>query len=276
MNSKGKKYKMEKLKFFKTRNVQSPERGTELSAGVDMYIPVDLSLNELSAIQPIKGQVEVKVNPTTGMLQEFTLMPQRRVLIPSGIKVKFPKGYCGLLVDKSGVASKVGITLLAKLIDEDYQGEIHFNLVNTSDMAVKFCPGQKITQMVVMPVSYCQPEEVSTIDELYAGEITDRGEGGFGSTNDEALKGKSLQQRNSIEIGDVTPTLGSPWDVKVETYNTAETIPDDTVVPQDESTTAAGKPLMMKFVKAQAEKSKTKTTTKKTTKKITSKKKTKE
>ena len=161
---------MEKLKFFKTRNVQSPERGTELSAGVDMYIPVDLSLNELSAIQPIKGQVEVKVNPTTGMLQEFTLMPQRRVLIPSGIKVKFPKGYCGLLVDKSGVASKVGITLLAKLIDEDYQGEIHFNLVNTSDMAVKFRPGQKITQMVVMPVSYCQPEEVSTIDELYAGE----------------------------------------------------------------------------------------------------------
>lgn len=271
---------MEKLKFFKTRNVQSPERGTELSAGIDMYIPVDLSLNELSAIQPIKGQVEVKVNPATGMLQEFTLMPQRRVLIPSGIKVKFPKGYCGLLVDKSGVASKVGITLLAKLIDEDYQGEIHFNLVNTSDMAVKFCPGQKITQMVVMPVSYCQPEEVSTIDELYAGEITDRGEGGFGSTNDEALKGKSLQQRNNIEITDATPTLGGSWSVKVETYNTAEATPDksvfdDTVVPQDEETTVAGKPLVMKFVKDQTEKSKTKTA-KKTTKKTTSKKKTKE
>lgn len=264
---------MEKLKFFKTRNVQSPERGTELSAGIDMYIPVDLSLNELSAIQPVKGQVEVKVNPTTGMLQEFTLMPQRRVLIPSGIKVKFPKGYCGLLVDKSGVASKVGITLLAKLIDEDYQGEIHFNLVNTSDMAVKFRPGQKITQMVVMPVSYCQPEEVSTIDELYAGEITDRGEGGFGSTNDEALKGKSLQERNGIEISDA-PVVGS-WDVKVEPYNTTEFNPDDTIVPQDESTTAAGKPLMMKFVKAQAEKSKTKTV-KKATKKTTSKKKTKE
>lgn len=270
---------MEKLKFFKTRNVQSPERGTELSAGVDMYIPVDLSLNELSAIQPIKGQVEVKVNPATGMLQEFTLMPQRRVLIPSGIKVKFPKGYCGLLVDKSGVASKVGITLLAKLIDEDYQGEIHFNLVNTSDMAVKFCPGQKITQMVVMPVSYCQPEEVSTIDELYAGEITDRGEGGFGSTNDEALKGKSLQQRNNIEISN-SNEIGIPWDVKVENYNTAESILDEsvldgTVVPQDKETTAAGKPLMMKFVKAQTEKGKTKTA-KKITKKITSKKKTKE
>ena len=270
---------MEKLKFFKTRNVQSPERGTELSAGVDMYIPVDLSLNELSAIQPIKGQVEVKVNPATGMLQEFTLMPQRRVLIPSGIKVKFPKGYCGLLVDKSGVASKVGITLLAKLIDEDYQGEIHFNLVNTSDMAVKFCPGQKITQMVVMPVSYCQPEEVSTIDELYAGEITDRGEGGFGSTNDEALKGKSLQQRNNIEITDTAPTLDSPWSVKDETYNTAESILNettlnDTVVPQDKETTAAGKPLRMKFVKAQTEKSKTKTV-KKAPKKTTSKKKTK-
>lgn len=270
---------MEKLKFFKIRNVQSPERGTELSAGVDMYIPVDLSLNELSAIQPIKGQVEVKVNPATGMLQEFTLMPQRRVLIPSGIKVKFPKGYCGLLVDKSGVASKVGITLLAKLIDEDYQGEIHFNLVNTSDMAVKFRPGQKITQMVIMPVSYCQPEEVSTIDELYAGEITDRGEGGFGSTNDETLKGKSLQQRNNIEITDAAPTLGSPW-VAVETYNTAESILNettlnDTVIPQDEETTAAGKPLRMKFVKAQTEKSKTKTV-KKTTKKTTSKKKTKE
>lgn len=267
---------MEKLKFFKTRNVQSPERGTELSAGVDMYIPVDLSLNELSAIQPVKGQVEVKVNPTTGMLQEFTLMPQRRVLIPSGIKVKFPKGYCGLLVDKSGVASKVGITLLAKLIDEDYQGEIHFNLVNTSDMAVKFRPGQKITQMVVMPVSYCQPEEVSTIDELYAGEITDRGEGGFGSTNDEALKGKSLQERNGIEVQSIDNTP-LPWESNVELYdnNATEFNPDDTIVPQDEKTTAAGKPLMMKFVKAQAEKSKTKTA-KKATKKTTSKKKTKE
>ena len=127
-----KKEFMSTIKIYKTRNVQTPMRGTELSAGIDLFIPVDLTLQELSNVQPVKGMANVQYQSPSGIITEYILEPQRRILLPSGIKCKFPKGHCGLLVDKSGVSSKSGLTLLAKLIDEDYQGEIHINLINTS------------------------------------------------------------------------------------------------------------------------------------------------
>lgn len=200
---------MDKIKIYKTRNVQTPQRGTELSAGIDLFIPTDLTFQELADIQPVKGMVQVQYQQPSGLITEFILEPQRRVLIPSGIKCKFPKGYCGLLVDKSGVSSKSGLTLLAKLIDEDYQGEIHINVVNTGDQPVKFYLGQKLTQMVVLPVSYCQVEEVYSIDELYNGEETERGEGGFGSTDNKKIE-EPIDTKEEISEVPVKRKAGRP------------------------------------------------------------------
>lgn len=201
---------MSTIKIYKTRNVQTPMRGTELSAGIDLFIPVDLTLQELSNVQPVKGMANVQYQSPSGIITEYILEPQRRILLPSGIKCKFPKGHCGLLVDKSGVSSKSGLTLLAKLIDEDYQGEIHINMVNTSDQPVKFYPGQKLTQMVVIPVNYCTVEECFSLEDLYKGEVTERGEGGFGSTNDKVASTIMPELKGEVVLPGEAPEIKKP------------------------------------------------------------------
>ena len=198
---------METIKFAKTRNVLSPTRGTSASAGIDFYIPYDLTLKELSAIQPIKGMVQAVVDGPFGKISRYILEPHRRILIPSGIKMKIPKGYAGLFVDKSGVSSKSGLTLLAKLIDEDYQGEIHINVVNTSDNIVEFYPGQQLAQLILIPVLTLSVEE-TTQDQLWI-ESTERGEGGFGSTN------KQLNNIQSTENNEETSSITkNPLEIK--------------------------------------------------------------
>ena len=142
------------MKFSKIRDVKSPTRGTELSAGIDFYVPEDF--------------------PTTDIL------PNGSILIPSGIKVNIPHGYCLLGVDKSGVATKKGFILGAKLIDEDYQGEIHLHLINASVSLQRINRGDKIAQFVLLPVNYDNFTEVP-LSELYSS-ISERGDGGFGST----------------------------------------------------------------------------------------------
>ena len=96
--------------------------------------------------------------------------------------MKIPAGYAGVVMNKSGVASKTGLDKLAELIDEDYQGEIHINLVNTGSNPVVIRPGDKIAQMIITPVYIADLEMKNSADEVFT-EETVRGEGGFGSTN---------------------------------------------------------------------------------------------
>lgn len=159
------------LRFAKVRDVKSPTRGTQYSAGIDFYVPNDFP--------------------------ETTIYPREDLLIPSGIKCSIPNGFMLLGVDKSGVASsddakeKVGmlkgentykpsITIGAKLIDEDYQGEIHIHIINTGHSTFKVRPGMKISQFVLIPVLYSGLKEVPA-DELFD-TTSARSEGGFGST----------------------------------------------------------------------------------------------
>lgn len=69
------------------------------------------------------------------------------------------------------------------VVDENYQGECHINLTNVGDKNITITAGEKIVQGLVIPINYCQTEEVPTLDELYADGVSDRGSGGFGSTN---------------------------------------------------------------------------------------------
>jgi dUTP pyrophosphatase len=144
------------MKFSKVRDVKSPSRGTALSAGIDFFVPNDFI--------------------------EMTVLPNQRTLIPSGIKVSLPDGYALIAFNKSGVASKTGMIVGACVVDEDYQGEIHLNMINTSDIGQLIRPGDKLTQFILVPVNYAEPQEV-IMDNLYR-EVTQRGEGGFGSTGE--------------------------------------------------------------------------------------------
>ena len=141
------------MKYSKTRELRSPNRGTSNSAGIDLYIPTGLDQN---------------------------ILPGESTLIPSGVKVNIPHGTMLQVCNKSSIASKKGLIVGAEIIDSDYQGEILINLWNVSKKAVTISSGSKIAQVVHMPILLEDWEEVKE-DELFKSE-TERGNGGFGST----------------------------------------------------------------------------------------------
>jgi len=159
------------MKYTKIREVKSPSRGTEQSAGIDFFVPAEWNNGE-----------------------PYSVEPGGRVLIPSGIKVNVPSGYALIAFNKSGIASKTGMVVGACVVDEDYQGEVHINMINTNQPThhhdgtvyatnpgyATITPGDKLVQFILVPVNYTNPEEVS-MEELYS-EVSERGEGGFGST----------------------------------------------------------------------------------------------
>ncbi|MFA6092736.1 MAG: dUTP diphosphatase [Elusimicrobiota bacterium] len=110
---------------------------------------------------------------------DCTLLPGRRVLIPTGLKLAIPHGYEGQVRPKSGLALKHGITVLNTpgTVDAPYRGEVGVILINLDPKAsYEIKKGEKVAQMVFNKVEYAVFTEIS---ELPA---TTRGEGGYGST----------------------------------------------------------------------------------------------
>ena len=95
--------------------------------------------------------------------------------IDTGVHVELPRGTAGLLVSRSGLNVKNGITSTG-LIDEGYTGSIAVKLYNHSTVPYKVIRGDKISQLVIIPVLY---EDIEIVGELSE---TERGVRGFGST----------------------------------------------------------------------------------------------
>ena len=92
-----------------------------------------------------------------------------------GFSLELPPGYVAIIMDKSGLGMK-GIKTLGGVIEHTYRGEYGCILVNTSDHEHLIKPGDKIAQLLIMPVATAELEEVQELSE------TARGAGGFGST----------------------------------------------------------------------------------------------
>lgn len=144
---------METLKIRKvSENAIIPKRATGGSAGLDLCACIDAPI---------------------------TLQGGETALVPTGLAIELPSADYGAFVfARSGLAIKHGIGLLNSVgvIDSDYRGEIKVGLINQINEAYTIEPGERIAQMVIMPVSMMPVEEVDTLGE------TDRGAGGFGST----------------------------------------------------------------------------------------------
>lgn len=113
--------------------------------------------------------------------ESAALAPGERVVIGTGVVVAVPDGHAGLVMPRSGLASRHGVTVVNApgLIDSGYRGELRVALVNLDRRATfEIRPGDRIAQLVIVPVALAEPVE-SDIDEL--GD-TARGSGGFGST----------------------------------------------------------------------------------------------
>lgn len=110
--------------------------------------------------------------------EPITLMPMRRVLVPTGLKIALPQGYECQLRPRSGLALKHGITLVNTpgTVDADYRGEIGVILINLSNEPFVINDGERICQMVISPYTRGNWVTVESLDE------TERGAGGFGHT----------------------------------------------------------------------------------------------
>lgn len=109
---------------------------------------------------------------------DLTLKTGERALIPTGIAIAIPGGYGGFVQPRSGLAARHGITLTNSpgLIDSNYRGEIKVIVQNTGSDDFEIRKGDRIAQLVVMPVAQADFEAVDELPE------SGRGEGGFGSS----------------------------------------------------------------------------------------------
>jgi len=105
--------------------------------------------------------------------------PGERAMIPTGVAVAIPEGHAGLVLPRSGLASKQGLTLANSpgLIDAGYRGEITCAVVNLDPSTpVKISGGDRIAQLVIVPIPVLEPGWADELPE------SRRGAGGFGST----------------------------------------------------------------------------------------------
>ena len=124
-----------------------PTRGSAQAAGYDLHTP-----------------------------QVVTIQPGQRLLIQTGIAIAIPPGHYGRIAPRSGHALKLGLDIMAGVIDEDYRGEIGVLALNLGTEAIYLSAGAKIAQLIL--------ERISTPDivEVTALPSTERGGLGYGST----------------------------------------------------------------------------------------------
>ncbi|MDR2196405.1 MAG: dUTP diphosphatase [Coriobacteriales bacterium] len=111
--------------------------------------------------------------------ENCVLMPLERSLIPTGLKLAIPEGYAGFVQPRSGAAARQGLSLVNTpgLIDSQYRGELVVIAINLdSRQPIEIQKGDRIAQLVILPVPQVTLIEVDTLEE------TERSEKGFGSS----------------------------------------------------------------------------------------------
>lgn len=136
-----------------------PSRAHDGDAGVDLFSAVDLEL-----------------------------APGCRALVPTGIAVAIPHGMVGLVHPRSGLATRVGLSIVNSpgTVDAGYRGEIKVTLINLDpEQPIVIRRGDRIAQLLVQRVELPELVEVSSFDEAGLAD-TSRGDGGHGSSGGHA------------------------------------------------------------------------------------------
>jgi len=142
-----------------------PTKANRNDVGYDIYAPEDVLIFPMNHVYEDEDDDSVLIECYNS------------ILINTGIKVEFPKGYCLKIVEKSGRAAKDQLIIGACIIDPDYRGELKINMFNLGYDVIEIKKGEKIAQMIVIPVWTGEIKQVEKVNT-----DTDRGEGGFGST----------------------------------------------------------------------------------------------
>lgn len=149
---------MEEIKVMLDKGAIMPTRAHEDDAGLDLYTPEDFGLGFVN---------EGNVNRVIDGVDSY--------IVDTGVHVEIPKGYVGMLKSKSGLNVKYGI-ISEGVIDAGYTGGIKVKLYSLDGEITRFKRGDKISQLVIMPIVTPAPKLAEEFAE------TERGNNGFGST----------------------------------------------------------------------------------------------
>ncbi|MDV3125058.1 dUTP diphosphatase [Mycobacterium sp. 21AC1] len=141
------------------RELPMPTRAHDGDAGVDLYSAHDVEL-----------------------------APGQRALVPTGIAVAIPHGMVGLVHPRSGLAARVGLSIVNSpgTVDAGYRGEIKVSLINLDPQTpIVVNRGDRIAQLLVQRVELPELVEVTSFDEAGLADTT-RGDGGYGSSGGHA------------------------------------------------------------------------------------------
>lgn len=137
------------IKFKKITNTAiMPSKERDSDAGIDLYAAKTLKISA-----------------------------NMREAVPTGYAVAIPKGYYGQIQERSGYSLKNTLVLKAGVIDSEYRGEIKVVFQNTGEYPVTIEAGEKIAQLIILPIPTIQIELAEELDE------TERGNKGFGSSD---------------------------------------------------------------------------------------------
>ena len=120
--------------------------------------------------------------------EDIELAPGQRTLAPTGIAVAIPHGMVGLIHPRSGLAARVGLSIVNSpgTVDAGYRGEIKVSLINLDPVApIVIRRGDRIAQLLVQRVELPELVEVASFDEAGLADTT-RGQGGHGSSGGHA------------------------------------------------------------------------------------------
>ena len=176
-----------KIQFTKIRDVKSPNRANLNDAGMDFYIPnySEEFSNDLKA-KNTANNLQYILDREDGENTNYTL----RIIIPAGEQINIPSGIKVNILDKntyleannkSGIASKYHLVVGASVVDADYQGEVHLNLINTGNTDIEVFSGMKIVQFIHKYYIHTDLEEISNV-EYNSLKASDRGSGAFSSS----------------------------------------------------------------------------------------------
>ena len=127
---------------------QIPQRGSYESAGLDLHT-----------------------------VDSITIPPGHRALLRTGFAMSMPQGYVGLIWPRSKLAAKMGIDVLAGVVDSDYRGEVMISLLNTGLDPVEIKTGDKVAQMIIQ--KHHSDMQILIVDNL---DKTMRGKAGVNSS----------------------------------------------------------------------------------------------
>ena len=141
---------------------------------------LDLRIKKLSerAVMPSYGSASAAGADLYSAEDEIVIRAGETKLVHTGLSMEIPEGYVGLIYARSGIASKRGLAPSNKVgvIDSDYRGEVKVALINNSKTDYTVMPGERIAQMMFVPIIRPQFSVTDTLSE------TERGDGGFGHT----------------------------------------------------------------------------------------------